>query len=143
MSRDAFDYCHRFRTRYAECDPQGVVFNSRYLEFADAAMSEFWRARGLSLSPSSFDTHVAQALVRYIAPIRFDELVDGLIRVEKFGRSSLTQLVEFHGAGREDLRARVEFVHVHVDLGSGRPQAIPDHIRAALRRTATSEAEQI
>ena len=31
------------RVRFAECDPQGIVFNSRYLEYFDVAMTEIWR----------------------------------------------------------------------------------------------------
>ena len=132
MARADFAFHHRFRIRYAECDPQGVVFNSRYLEFADAAMSEFWRSRGLSLSPSQFETHVAQALVQFMKPIRFDEEIDGLVRVDRFGRTSLTQHIELHAAGSEDLRARIELVHVHVDLATSQPKVIPQTVRQAL-----------
>ena len=34
---------HELRVRYAECDPQGIVFNSRYLEYFDVALTELWR----------------------------------------------------------------------------------------------------
>ena len=39
-----FHYSHR--VRYAEVDPQGIVFNSRYLEYCDAAVTEYLRAVG-------------------------------------------------------------------------------------------------
>ena len=31
-------FSHRFRVRYSEVDPQAVVFNSRYLEYADVVV---------------------------------------------------------------------------------------------------------
>ena len=32
------------RVRYQECDPQHVVFNARYADYADLASFEFMRA---------------------------------------------------------------------------------------------------
>ena len=37
-------FSYLFRVRYAECDPQGVVFNGRYVEYADVAFTEFVRS---------------------------------------------------------------------------------------------------
>ena len=36
----------RFRVRYNECDAQQVVFNARYADYVDLAMTEFMRALG-------------------------------------------------------------------------------------------------
>ncbi|MFZ1737341.1 MAG: acyl-CoA thioesterase, partial [Sphingorhabdus sp.] len=44
------------------------------------------------------------------------------------GRTSMTQIVEIHGAndsGADDLRAEVELVSVHVDLATHRPVPLP------------------
>ena len=46
-------------------------------------------------------------------------------------RWCMTQLVEIHGAhdnGLDDLRASVDLVSVHVDLGEHRPIPLPDWI---------------
>lgn len=130
MARADFAFAHRFRVRYAEVDPQAVVFNSRYLEYADLVLTEYWRALGIiGTGPDAFEIHVVRAAVDYRAPIRVDEEVDGLIRIARMGTSSLTSLIELHGADAEDLRAEIEIVHVHVDLASGRPMPIPDAIR--------------
>jgi acyl-CoA thioester hydrolase len=32
------------RVRYAECDPQQIVFNANYFAYFDVAMTELWRA---------------------------------------------------------------------------------------------------
>jgi acyl-CoA thioesterase FadM len=44
------------------------------------------------------------------------------------GRTSMTQMVEIHGAtenGSDDLRATVDLVSVHVDLAEHRPVPLP------------------
>lgn len=124
-------FTHRFRVRYAEVDPQAVVFNSRYLEYADLVITEFWRAAGIHFTgDGALEFHVARAVVDYRKPLRADEEVDAHARVSRFGTSSMTTLIELHGAGGDDLRATIELVHVHVDLESGRPQPIPEAVRA-------------
>jgi len=134
MARSDFPFCHRFRVRYSEVDPQGVVFNSRYLEYADFAIVEYWRA--MSLGPGDPDwpeCHVGTATVRYLKPIRTDELIDSYVRVERFGTASMTWAIELHGADAEDLRAAIELIYVHVDLAIGRSSPLSDGFKARVR----------
>jgi len=133
MTHDDARFTHRFRIRYQEVDPQMVVFNARVLDYADIVLAEFLRSRGVAfVGPGAFEVHVAKATVEYLRPLRFDEEIDGRMHVARFGRSSMTTLVEFRGAGESDPRARVELIHVHVDLEEGRPIPIPPDIRARL-----------
>lgn len=133
MFRDsgAFPFTHRFRVRYAEVDMQNVVFNSRYLEYADLVITEFWRSVGVHFTgEGALEFHVARAAVDYKRPLRADEEVDAHARVSRFGTSSMTTLIELHGAGADDLRASIELIHVHVDLETGKALRIPDAARA-------------
>ncbi|MFN2258338.1 MAG: acyl-CoA thioesterase [Parasphingopyxis sp.] len=129
-------FTHRFRVRYAEVDPQSVVFNSRYLEYADLVLTEYWRALDLHFSgEDAIEFHVVRAEIDFRSPIRADELVDGRIWTERVGRSSVTTRIELHGASEDstdDLRAAILLVHVHVDLEHGRPLPIPDGARRRL-----------
>ncbi|HEV2569837.1 thioesterase family protein [Sphingomonas sp.] len=131
----AFRFTYPIRVRYAEVDPQAVVFNSRYLEYADIAVTEYWRAMGYR--PGTDDTpecHVGTATVRYVKPIRLDELIETRTRIEKFGTASMTWSVELHGEGGEDdLRAAIELVYVGVDLETGRSQPLPEAFKARVR----------
>ena len=45
-SRDAFSFFHPLRVRWAEVDPQSIVFNGHYLTYADVAITEYFRALG-------------------------------------------------------------------------------------------------
>lgn len=126
---------HRLRVRYAECDPQGVVFNSRYLEYFDIAITELWRE---ALGPyddvmreHNIDLVVAEATVRYLAPLGFDQEFDLLPRVTHIGTTSMTTsiAVEPVGAARS---AEGEIRHVFVKYGTSEKTPIPDPIRQAL-----------
>lgn len=133
---------HIFRVRYAELDPQGVVFNARYLEYADLVITEYWHERELRLSgKDALEFHVASANVQFRKPIRAHEYIEGRAWTSRMGNSSMTTRIELHGhngdgsAGAEasdDLRAEIELVNVHVSLDTGKSLPIPQSARDAL-----------
>lgn len=126
-------FTHRFRVRYSEVDPQSVVFNSRYLEYADLIITEYWRTLDVHFSgEEALEFHVVKAVVEFIQPIRADEEIDGEAETVRVGNSSVGTEIRLLGMdGADDLRARIELVHVHVDLESGKPIPVPDHARNA------------
>lgn len=129
-----FPFAHRFRVRYSEVDPQSVVFNSRYLEYADLIITEFWRERDVHFSGAdALEFHVVKAVVEFAQPIRADEWVVGKARTVRIGTSSVTTEIALYGeGGDDDLRASIELVHVNVELESGTPVAIPEDVKARL-----------
>jgi len=133
MARSDFAFRHRFRVRWSETDAQGVVFNARYLDYADIAITEYWRAANLRAQAGDdpLEFHVKKATVTWFAPILPDEMIEVMARTIATGRTSLTQLVEIHGSsedGSDDLRATVDLVSVFVDLATHRPQILPEWI---------------
>lgn len=136
MARPDFAFTHRFRVRWSEVDPQGVVFNARYLDYADIAITEYYRAVGFrELHPDEpLEFHVKRATVTWSKPIESDEMIDVMARTVRSGTTSMTQIVEIHGANDDnvdDLRAEIELVNVHVDLTSHRPMPLPDWLAPA------------
>jgi acyl-CoA thioester hydrolase len=134
MQDAEFKFRHRIRVRYSECDLQGVVFNARFLDYADIAVTEYWRAVGFRfIGADAMEFHVARAEVDFKRPIKPDEMIDLWARTERFGNTSMTTLIEIHGASdneRSDLRAIVREVQVYVDLAEHRPMPIPDTVKA-------------
>ena len=128
-------FLHRFRVRYAEVDPQAVVFNSRYLEYADLMVTEYFRDRLAHGMPDGLEFHIARAEIDYLRPIRFDEEIEGRLSVTRIGNSSMEMTIELFGGGAangdETSRATIRLVQVHVDLGTGQSQRIPDALRHA------------
>jgi acyl-CoA thioester hydrolase len=133
MARSDFKFMWHQRARYAEVDAQAVVFNSRYLEYFDIGITEYFRAVGLYPEPQlkgAPELHVVKAEVTYHAPALLDEMMAIGVRCEKIGRTSLTFAFEIHGEGGEDLRASGIEVSVHVDEPRGRPTPVPDAVVA-------------
>lgn len=131
MTRPGFTFSHQLRVRYAEIDGQKVVFNSRYLEYADVALSEYWRWLALAELPEwrSMEFHVARATVDYKAPLRYDDRFDAWARTERIGTSSVTSRVELVHAETGTLHTVIDLVHVNVDLDAGRSAPIPPAVR--------------
>jgi acyl-CoA thioester hydrolase len=136
MARSDFAFHHQFRVRWSETDAQGIVFNARYLDYADIAITEYWRAVGVRAmaGADTLDFHIKKATVTWFAPILPDEMIEVMARTLATGRTSMTQQVEIHGATADDgddLRASIELVSVFVDVISHRPKPLPDWIGPA------------
>ena len=136
MARQDFRFHVSKRVRYAEIDGQKVVFNSRYLEYFDLGMTEYWRAAGVNeiYGDETPEFHVARSEVNYRAPILFDEEIDICVRVGRVGRSSMTIEFEIHGKDRDDLRADGILVDVHVAEAQGAVQPVPDDFLALFEK---------
>ncbi len=134
--RPGFAFSTRFRVRYAEIDGQRIVFNSRYLEYADVAVTEFWEWTGIAEAlPEVWPTtefNVRRTEIDYLKPFRLGDTVEAFVRIEKLGTTSLTKRFELAHAETGELHTVITMVSVHVDLETGRPVALPDTIRTVL-----------
>ena len=126
MARADFRFSYPKRVRVSEIDVAGVVFNARYLDYLDVAITEYFRAVRLGEGAGIGAPYlVARTAISYRASIRFDELVDLAVRCTRVGTSSMTLAFEYHGPGEaEDLRSDGETVIVHLDA-DGRPTPLP------------------
>lgn len=134
MGREGFDFSTRLRVRYSEIDGQKVVFNSRYLEYADVALSEYWRWLKLSQLPewAGMEFHVARATVDFKAPFRYGDEIDAWVRTERIGNSSLTSRVELCHAETGVLHTVIDLIYVNVDLDAGTSSPVPQPVRARM-----------
>ncbi len=134
--RPGFAFSTRFRVRYAEIDGQRIVFNSRYLEYADVAVTDFWEWTGIAEAlPDVWPTtefNVRRTEIDYLRPFRLGDTVEAFVRIEKLGTTSLTKRFELAHAETGELHTVITMVSVHVDLEIGRPVALPDAIRTVL-----------
>ncbi|MGK6353654.1 acyl-CoA thioesterase [Sphingomonas sp. DT-207] len=143
MTRLDFPFSTRFRVRYSEIDGQKIVFNSRYLEYADVTLSEFWRWAALDdVGPDWQDAefNYVRATIDYKQPFRLDDMVEGFARIERIGTSSMTHRIELCHAETGELHAVVEMVSVHVDLETRKSKPIPENVRARLEALRTDPA---
>jgi len=124
------------RVRYSEIDSQNIVFNSRYLEYCDAAVTEYFRALGFPpidlVKVHGCNLVVAHAEIDFLAPGRFDDLLNVFVRVAEIGRTSLTTSIEIYPDQTERLAFRGRFVHVNIDEATGKPVPVPARVREAV-----------
>jgi acyl-CoA thioester hydrolase len=125
---------HRLRVRYNECDPQNVVFNANYLMYFDLTMSELWRELGgyQAMVDSGVDMVVAEARVRYRAPLRFDDEFEVQATIAKLGDTSME--TEILAVRDGQTVAEGDLRHVFIESGGGAKAPIPERIRSGLAR---------
>jgi acyl-CoA thioester hydrolase len=127
------------RVRYQECDPQHVVFNARYGDYADLACFEFMRSslpRPQDAFDGTFEMQTVRQVVEWKAPARFDDVIEVSIWASRLGTTSLTLSCELRRAGEADVLATIETVYVHVDAKTWKKREIAPQMRAALEAGA-------
>lgn len=137
MTRPGFAFSTRFRVRYSEIDGQKIVFNSRYLEYADVALAEFWRWADLAdLGPewTEAEFNVVRATVEFRRAFRYDDMIEAFVRVARIGTSSMTMRVELCHAETGELHTEIDMVSVHVDLDARKAKPISEAVKARLER---------
>ena len=135
MPRPGFAFSTRFKVRYAEIDGQKVVFNSRYLEYADVAVTEFWDWTGIADTLGDVwretEFHVRHASIDWLKPFVLGDDVEAWVRIERLGTTSIAKRFELaNGAG--DLCAAIDMTSVNVHLPTGRPVPLDPRVRAFL-----------
>jgi acyl-CoA thioester hydrolase len=131
----AAPFLHELRVRYAECDPQGIVFNANYLVYFDVAFTELWReAAGpwQKMIDQGVEAVVAESNIRYRAPARNDELLQLHMGILRLGQSAIT--TEFAVMRDDDLLVEGQLRHVCVASDSWQKTEIPRWVRAGLER---------
>jgi acyl-CoA thioester hydrolase len=143
MTSTAFRMSHPLRVRWAEVDPQGIVFNAHYLMYCDVAITEYWRTIGCPY-PAAFtehgvDTFVVKATLEYHRPAKFDDTIDVLVRVARIGRSSLRVLLEIHREGEHLVSG--ELIYVVASVAARAATRVPNLLRDAILRYETTPPE--
>lgn len=132
-------YTHR--VRYNEVDPQSIVFNSRYLEFFDAANVEFFRSFGYPIdvmSAAGLETVVVEVNIRYHASVRIDQLLHIDVSCPQLGNSSFDLDFEVRvqdpetGFISENVATSATISYVNVDQVTRKSTPIPPVFRSFL-----------
>lgn len=134
-------FTHPLRVRYAECDPQQIVFNANYFAYFDIAMTELWRAAAGSygaMLERGVDMVVAEASARFLGAARFDDELVLEVVISHLGNTSC---VTRHRVLRgEEALVEGDMRHVIVDRESLQKTPIPSWLREALTPWALDEA---
>jgi acyl-CoA thioester hydrolase len=131
--RDAYRAFRPITTRWSDNDIYGHVNNVRYYEFFDTAVNGHLIEAGLlDIHDGAVIGLVVETACSYFAPLAFPDRVEGAIRVERIGRSSVTYSIGIFAEGTPEAAAAGRFTHVYVDRETRRPVALPDEMRRGL-----------
>lgn len=130
--RPPFKYSALARVWFSDTDAQGVVYYGRYLPYFDHARTEYHRH--VADFHSEGAEFVMRALVvEYVAPARFDDLLELFLRIRRIGTSSVTYECAAYRLPDDLLMVTATQSLVLVDLESRRPTRVPDELREGIR----------
>jgi acyl-CoA thioester hydrolase len=126
MCVDPTDAVLTHRVRYHETDAQGFLFNSRYLELADVALTEYFRSLGLpylDLLRAGVDPSVVSAELAFRKPAFFEDVLEVAVTCSRVGRASFTLRMVVTRA--EDTVAEMTLTYVNVDPQAKASRPLP------------------
>ena len=130
--RPPFKYSALSRVWFSDTDAQGIVYYGRYLPYFDHARTEYHRHLGeMHVDGAEFVMRASE--VEYLAPARFDDLIESFVRVRRIGTSSVTYECEAYRLPDDTLMVTATQTVVLVDLASRRPTLVPEELRRPLR----------
>ena len=97
-------HSYKVRVYYQDTDAGGIVYHSKYLDFAERARSELLVDMGLSnkkLIEQGVAFVLRNASIQYKAPARLDDVIDVQTSVKEIKNASLVMQHQFIVDGKE------------------------------------------
>jgi acyl-CoA thioester hydrolase len=129
------EFCHLLRVRYSECDAQKVVFNGRYVDYIDIAVTEFMRViwgNYNDILSKGIDSQVVKLSIHWKASAHFDEIIAITVKSIRIGSSSYTLQVDFFNHKTAVHIASAEIIYVMVSAGEHKKMEISKEMRKKL-----------
>jgi 4-hydroxybenzoyl-CoA thioesterase/acyl-CoA thioester hydrolase len=121
------------RVEWADTDTAGIIHFSRYFCFMEEVEHEFLRSVGLSCMMEIDGVRITwprvNASCRYIRPVRFEDVLDVQLAVQRIGQKSVTFDFAFSHNGTEVARGQVVTACCRIDNGHLTGILIPPRIR--------------
>src|SRR5919206_2377009 len=127
-----FKYSALTRVGFSDTDAQGIVYYGRYLPYFDTARVEYHRHLGRLRVEGEAEFVMRAASLEYLAPARFDDLLEVFVRVSRLGRTSVTFEHAAYRMHDDVLMVTATQTLVLVDLAERRAAPIPDGYRDAV-----------
>jgi 4-hydroxybenzoyl-CoA thioesterase len=133
-----FSNRHTVRIEWGDCDPAGIVYFPRYVEYFDACTARMFEAAGYPKQAMLKRFEMAgfpmvDLHMRYLIPSRFGDDVVVESTVKEWKRSSFIiqhQLFRGSDLAVEGFETRVWTVYDASSPGGLKSQAIPDEVKA-------------
>lgn len=132
-------FSYLLRVRYLECDAQKVVFNGRYADYVDIAVSEYMRVLWGDydeILSKGLDFQVVSLTINWKGPARFDDILAVSVQNARIGNTSFTLQVEFHNYKSQKHIASAEITYVMVSATEYKKVPLTDEMREKLEKGA-------
>jgi acyl-CoA thioester hydrolase len=136
-----FKYAAYTRVGFSDTDAQGIVYYGRYLPYFDLARVEYHRHLELLGVETAHEFVMRASTLEYLAPARFDDLLEVFVRLSRIGRTSATYECAAYRLDDDVLMVTSLQTLVLVDLEERRAAPIPDSYRQAIRAFEGEDCE--
>ena len=136
-----FKYAAYTRVGFSDTDAQGIVYYGRYLPYFDLARVEYHRHLDLLGIETAHEFVMRASVLEYLAPARFDDLLEVFVRLSRIGRTSATYECAAYRVDDDVLMVTSRQTLVLVDLDERRAAPIPDAYRQAIRAFEGGDCE--
>ncbi|WOJ91882.1 thioesterase family protein [Congregibacter variabilis] len=138
-SRQDYPWFTVITTRWSDNDIYGHVNNVIYYSYFDSVANRYLIDEGgLNIHDGDTVGLVVNSGCDYYTPVAYPEVLQGALRVDRLGNSSVQYGIGIFREGADLACANGTFTHVFVDRASSRPVPIPPKMREALAAIAAS-----
>lgn len=138
-SRKDYSWFTAITTRWSDNDIYGHVNNVIYYSYFDSVANRYLIDEGgLNIHDGDTVGLVVNSGCDYYTPVAYPEALQGALRVDRLGNSSVQYGIGIFREGVDLACANGTFTHVFVDRASSRPVPIPPKMREALAAIAAS-----
>ena len=138
-----YPFCITERVRWEDVDLVGITRYSAFTRMLDVAEQELWREAGMTVLQVMDEFNIwlprRNLQIDFLAPARFDDLLELRAGVSTVGTTSLTLRVEVWSADGAAHHATVTVVIVAVSAQGMVKQALPDSLRERVERYRVSD----
>ena len=133
--RNDYKVFYPISTRWSDNDTYGHINNVIYYSYFDSVANRYLiEEGGLDINDGKIVGYVVQSGCDYHAPASYPEAIEGGLRVDRLGNSSVQYGIGIFRQGEDEALAHGHFVHVFVDRAANKSVPIPEGLRAALER---------
>jgi acyl-CoA thioester hydrolase len=136
-----FKYSAFTRVGFSDTDAQGIVYYGRYLPYFDLARVEYHRHLGMLRRDTEHELVMRASDIEYLAPARFDDLLEVFIRLSRIGRTSVTYEMCAYLVEEDQLLVTAHQTLVLVDLAARQARPVPDEFRERIRAFEGNDVE--
>lgn len=122
-------------TRWRDNDIYGHINNVEYYAFFDTVVNGHLIDAGLLEIPDGgMVGYVVETKCSYFAQLAFPDRLEGGLRVDRIGTSSVQYGVAIFREGGQTAAAAGHFIHVYVDRATDKPKPLPENWRSSLSK---------